>query len=306
MKKRTCSVKRLVLWILFGIVTFQAFYYVFDTLIEQGKEGVPFSGLFNNPGVLPLSLIPSLVLLILHACWTLGYRRGTLLLSLAFSLGFFFEVIGINTGTIFGGDYSYQIGASPVWLGVPLLVPVFWTAFIYAGYWLVSSLLIWSEIGKPNRMDSGRGWLILAICLDGLAVVAIDFIMDPLQVKTGNWIWSNAGAFYGVPLGNFFGWFLVTIIVTSIFRTIEYYLPSKIVANNDSMLMIPTLGYGLLGLGLACFSLKSGIPELSPIGILGISPFAFINLLLFRRSKNKTANAEEIPNKNYSLNVKEH
>ncbi len=289
MRKISSNTKTLVLWMLFTVTALLALYYVFNRLTGEGRASVPLVGLFNNSIFLALALIPCLALLVLHAWWTLGYRRGSLLLILAFLTGLLFEICGVSTGIVFGGEYIYRYGTSLVWLGVPLLVPLFWATFIYASYWLVSSSLIWLGKGKSDKTKSSRAWLVLTVCLDGLAVVMIDFIMDPLQVKAGNWLWPNASAFFGVPPGNYFGWFLVAVIVTGTFRTLEYYSPLKTDRNSYPAVIIPVFGYGLLGLGLALFALKSGIPELSPIGFLVMFPLALTNLLFFRRWQSRTA-----------------
>jgi len=293
-KTRNYSHKAVVLWTLFTINTLLALYYLFEHLIVENQSVMPLSGLLDNPKLPFPVLMPGLLLLVLHAFWSLGYQRGFLLLSTAFLSGLFFEIAGVHLGIVFGGDYSYQDGARNVLLGVPLLVTLFWVAFIYVGYWLTSSFFIWLGKGKPNQIGGNHLWLALAVCLDGLAVVIIDLIMDPIQVRAGNWGWLDAGSFFGVPPANFLGWFLVTIIATGTFRTLEYYLPLKAAGRIGSALLIPTVGYGLLGLGLAAMALESGIPELAPIGAVLMLTLALINLRFFLRQRAKALPAAEL------------
>ena len=61
------------------------------------------------------------------------------------------------------------------------------------------------------------------------------------------------------------GCFLVTVIVSGIFRSMEYYMPPEKGKATNSAIMIPVIGCGLPGLGLAATALKLGTPELAPV-----------------------------------------
>jgi putative membrane protein len=277
--------KKTILWALFALNILLAVLYLLKHLLAGGGD-VPLASLLSSPRIPFPALIPGIILLLLHACWSLGYRRGPLLLGLAFVTGFLFEAAGVNLGIAFGGQYSYQENAKLALLGVPFIVPLFWAAFIYIGYWLTTTFFRWTGRDKPQRNKDGLRWLLLAVCLDGLAVLLIDLIMDPLQVAAGNWQWLEPGAFYGVPWGNFLGWFLVTVIASGIFRSLEYYLPPEKGEDTGSAVLIPVIGYGLLGPGLAVTAIKLDTPELIPIGSILLA-LALGNLLLFSRQRQK-------------------
>jgi len=50
-----------------------------------------------------------------------------------------------------------------------------------------------------------------------LAMTTHDFSNDPFQSTVrGLWVWPNGGAYFGVPLQNFVGWFVLTSFFTSI------------------------------------------------------------------------------------------
>jgi uncharacterized membrane protein len=60
-------------------------------------------------------------------------------------------------------------------------------------------------------------WLELMIA--SAWMTAIDLLIDPLAVnKLGYWQWMGSGPYYGVPLNNFAGWFLASLIIFTIFR----------------------------------------------------------------------------------------
>ena len=111
-------------------------------------------------------------------------------LLISFGAGFAAEAIGVATGYPFGG-YVYSSALAPNLLGVPLVV---------AGAWMV--LIAWVR------------QLWLPVWAGALAMALFDLVIDPLAANTlGYWKWSRPGAYYGVPLGNFAGWFAVSLII---------------------------------------------------------------------------------------------
>jgi putative membrane protein len=118
-------------------------------------------------------------------------------------------------------------------------------------------------------------------------VVAIDLVMDPLQVQAGNWAWASAGDYYLVPINNFIGWFAVTVFITGLFRLYEYVNPKPAANFNVYMYLIPLCGYLLLCLGLIGLTLKANLPQLTVIGLCTMVPITVINLALFIRWKKR-------------------
>lgn len=225
-----------------------------------------------------------LVLLVLHSLFTLSTFRALFFLILASSTGWIAEVWGLNAGTFFGGHYIYKSQQTAI-LSIPLAVILYWAAFIYTGYSIVNSFFYWLNKQKPNIKQKNLWVLVAAILLDGWIVVAIDLFMDPLQVKGGNWQWLEAGPFFGVPTGNFIGWFTVTIIVTGIFRSLEYFFPAKEEKYDKAIFIIPVIGYGALAIYFAIHAVMFQMPDLAVIGCLLMFPTFIINLFLFRKWK---------------------
>jgi uncharacterized membrane protein len=231
------------------------------------------------------ALLLAAVLLILHAGWTLTYRRGLALIPLCWLIGFIFEAIGVNYGYVFGGHYFYLSDSSLMLFGVPWSIPFYWAALIYAGYNIVTSFLFWTNRDKPGR-DKGNAWqLPMLIAGDGLVVVAIDLLMEPLQVMARNWVWLDGGPYYGIPIGNFVGWFVVTVISTGTFRAFEYFAPQKPTGINKSTLLIPVVGYGMLCLVFVFLDYMVRLPKLAVTGFVIVSAMGIANLILFSRWK---------------------
>lgn len=271
------NAKNKILWGLFLLsCPFLASVVIQEVILKE----VPVS----TPGFFIL-LIPAFVLF-LHAVWKVGYLRGLFIFLTASLLGFISEVLGIRYGIIFGGHYFYQ-NFNYIICNVPLAVIIYWAAFIYMGYAVVSSFLIWTGKEKPCQDKENVLLLLLLILFDGLVVAAIDLFMDPLQVKAGNWIWLKEGSCFGTPVTNFIGWFLVTIIATGIFRIFEYFWPKKISNVGRSVFLIPVILYGQFWLTFFILALKNQIQSLAMISLFTMFPVFIINLMLFGYWLNK-------------------
>ena len=234
------------------------------------------------------------ILLLLHSFQTLSFTRGVSFIILASITGLLMEIWGLKDGVIFGGNYVYKQNQLTLF-SVPLSVVLYWAVFIYTGYCLVNSFLVWFEKKKPNIRQHNL-WLVpLLIIADGLVVVAIDLFMDPIQVYKGNWVWLEGGPYFEIPIGNFVGWFLVTIIVTGLFRYYEYFKPKE-QEFDKSIYIIPVLGYGILSLSFALTAMKYQMFNLIIIGLSSMLPTVILSVLLFRRYQYIKCSAE--PSKN--------
>jgi uncharacterized membrane protein len=237
-------------------------------------------GLIGNSVFNLIALYTPLVLLTLHACRTLTIKRGLSFIILGALVGFIAEAISLHDGTLFGASYTYPHSLSLA--GVPVAVVVYWAIFIYTGYWVVTAYNYWLGKTKPNKRAGSFFALGRLILADGLAVTAIDLLMDPVQSKAGAWHWTDGGPYFGVPVGNFVGWFCVTIIVTSIFRTYEYFSSNESQDFSESIILIPILGYLLIGLDFIAGAIKDQLPFLAAIGFVIVVLPSCINIWLFR------------------------
>jgi uncharacterized membrane protein len=264
--------KERALWLLFAL-------QVLLTLC--GTAGIFKGDIFN----LFATYMP-LALLVLHACWTLTVWRGLAFILLAGFAGWAAEAISLHYGTLFGGDYTYPSQASL--FGVPLTIVTYWAVFIYIGYWLVTSFLYWFGKKKPSRQRGSLPLLGLLVVADGLAVTAIDLFMDPISVKAGPWNWVDGGPYFGVPIGNFVGWFCVTVLVTGLFRLFEYYRPQKEPKLHKSILLLPVLGYLLVGVNFLVGAIHYDLLLLAIIGTVIVIVPAIINLALYLHIRAKS------------------
>jgi len=131
-----------------------------------------------------------------------GWRERLLLLAVAL-LGFAAEVLGVHTGVPFGA-YEYTGALGPRVFGVPLVMASAWMTL--AGY--VKQMLARFRLSTWVETFVAASWL-----------TAFDLLIDPLAAnQLGYWRWAGRGAYFGVPLLNFAGWFVVSLLVFTVLR----------------------------------------------------------------------------------------
>lgn len=269
------------LWFIFYILILIIIVEVLGNLLGIKLEEIYlYQSLF-----VPFLIIP-VILLFLHSFLTLSVSRAILFILLASTTGITMEHIGLKYGTVFGGYYAYKPQLSL--FNIPASVIVYWAVFIYTGYCLINSFLYWSNKNKPNIRQKNLWRLPILIVFDGLVVTAIDLFMDPLQVKAEAWKWLEGGPYFGIPIGNFIGWFLVTIIATGLFRIFEYFLPKKENMYDKTIFIIPVLGYGVMALSFCLTAIKYQMFDLALLGSLFTFPTVILNLFLFIKYKRKS------------------
>ena len=103
--------------------------------------------------------------------------------------GFVIEVIGVNTGFPFG-IYEYGVAFGPRILGTPPLIGINWFILVYGA-------LVWiKEWGLSKGMTA---------ILTGIAVTALDLIMEPVAIALEFWTWEADV----VPWQNYLSWSVI-------------------------------------------------------------------------------------------------
>lgn len=211
----------------------------------------------------------AVLLSLVHARYYLGLGRGLLFFLLSVFSGGTAEYISMKWGTIFGSTYVYEGGYfGPSIAGLPLFIPLFWFVYIYTAYLITSTFQVWMKRPLPSRQRKGLILIPLLVLFDGLIVLGIDIILDPVMVKAGWWKWKESGAFFGVPAGNFIGWFLVTILVSSLFRVAEFLRPQPQTFLPDHTLLPAHLSYAALYITLSMYAVQLDMEVLPILGFL--------------------------------------
>ena len=139
-----------------------------------------------------------LVATLLKQAWT--NKRVTAVIIPLMALAWLAEFVGHSSGLIFG-LYHYTDLLQPQVGGVPLLIPLAWLMMLPPAWAVISRLI------DPSRR------LAFAL-LSGLAFTAWDLYLDPQMAAKLLWVWDQPGAYFGIPLLNFVGWWWVSALIT--------------------------------------------------------------------------------------------
>lgn len=154
----------------------------------------------------PLALILSSITLIFYHGADRNIKAA-IIFFVIFLTGFFIEVIGVNTGIIFG-EYSYGEGLGKKIFNTPILIGVNWLLLIYA----TSNLFQKLNLSPFLLPFAGASFMVI-----------YDIFLEPVAPKIDLWSWASEV----VPLQNYIAWFSIALIFhsfISIFK-IKIYNP---------------------------------------------------------------------------------
>jgi uncharacterized membrane protein len=232
-----------------------------DVTAEPAATIMRVSFRFAGPTYVVLGALTALA----YLAATIGRRTAVALAATACALALSAELAGTSTGLPFG-DYAYSglLGYRILGL-VPFPIPLSWF------YMLTGSLVI---IARLRRVAISRrtpwSWALGA----GALMVAWDLSMDPAMVKTGHWLWGNGAwfrdaglpgwlqsfftgdAFYGMPLSNWFGWFLTATLIA---RVMLALVPPAVVRDRVASSTLPVALYLANGIMPVALCLRDGL-----------------------------------------------
>jgi len=268
----------LICGFLLNIYAFLSLRYVFWSVIKL-------------PGLLIGDAGPCLLLVVMgmvHCRRIFGTRAMALFAALTLVLSWCWEYIAVETSLMHGAyEYTDKMGWK---LGhVPLLIPFAWLSMLYPAHIIARVILDGGVLhvsalpippsqrrrpstGRKRKQQFATGlgseecplsvWrfaqrTLLLSTLTSLVMTAWDLPMDPVMVEEGYWVWKDGGAFFGVPVQNFVGWFLLGFLICALFLTAEYARSStqdrslraaRRRRHSRVFLCLPVLAYALLGL----------------------------------------------------------
>ena len=171
-----------------------------------------------------LHVVPPAIFAVVHG-GSLYRPKGVLIFG-SFCLGFggLAEIVSLQTGFPFGRYYFTDV-MGPKVFHVPVLLLL---AYLGIGY--VSWALALVILGYVNKPINGPRIFALPL-LASFIMLAWDLSMDPNWSTLDHvWVWKEGGAYFGVPLSNFFGWFLTAY---------TYYLAFALYCRTQPILATP-------------------------------------------------------------------
>jgi bisanhydrobacterioruberin hydratase len=143
--------------------------------------------------------------------------------------GFFIEVIGVNTGKVFG-NYTYGKVLGPKLFGTPFIIAVNWFIIIYC-CGITTYTLLMKIIGRLAPAASGPPKIIKSLTLltDGATLATLlDWLMEPPAIRLELWTWTNETV---TPWYNYFCWFIVSMLMLGIFNSCRFRRKNKFAIN---------------------------------------------------------------------------
>lgn len=219
----------------------------------------------HPPAVMtPLTTLVTFLFAVLHAGGSFGWRRAFALLALVIVTGLAFESIGVATGLVYGPyHYTDQLGAKFLGL-VPYIIPVAWFMMIYPSFRIANDL-------AARLLPDGFWQGVLTAALGAVAMTAWDLAMDPMMVAAGHWVWEQPGAFFGVPLQNFWGWWLTTFTALGLYLVVRRWLPGKDAGWLSAGLT--TAAYATMGISTIVTDFLIGLSGPGLVGVFAMLPW---------------------------------
>ncbi len=186
----------------------------------------------------PLNLVIVFVLLL----WTQRVKNIAffIFVGLAFATGMVTEMIGVNTGLLFG-DYRYGTVLGPAINNVPWLIGVNWFTVVYCSGVLVHTLHHW--LAKQRGIDARMlppAILFFSLVVDAaLLTTFFDWVMEPVAVQLGFWSWGGEN----IPFKNYFCWFVISALLLVVFKLLRFDKQNQFAVH---LLLIQLLFFGVL------------------------------------------------------------
>ena len=250
------------------IITFLLVFYALLTAYLEYTIGVSRS---SPAFLIPLVTITGFSAALLHSSERMNWTRTLWLLASAFVVSLTFESIGVLTGLVYG-PYHYTSKLGFLFLGlVPLIIPVAWFMMMYPSL-VVADWLVPAQ---------ARSRSIFVAAVGALIMTSWDVVMDPVMVQGGHWVWEVNGAYFGIPLQNFFGWWLTTFVTFLVF--IWLAKPSLPHTHNGNFDRLTITLFVITALGNITGALLTGLGGPALAGFFAILPWMIFGWL---RMKN--------------------
>lgn len=229
---------------------------------------------YSGPTYVVLGAIAAL----LHATWAFGWRRATGLFAAGAGIALGAELIGTSSGFPFG-DYAYTSLLGYRILGrVPFPIPISWFYMLYCALAMCSRVL-------PARNDGRTRWMWAAA--SAAMLTAWDVAMDPAMVQTAHWVWQQPGAFYGMPLTNWIGWFGTGLLIARVMLAV---VPPTRVVERHAGEWLPLVLYAANGVMPVAICLRDGLWWAGALGTLAMATPLVLALRGGRRVRRGASN----------------
>jgi len=168
----------------------------------------------------------------------LGWRKTLLFTAAGYLISFASEFSSINTGIPYGWYYYIDTTRDrELWIaGVPFFDSLSYVFLAYCSYatalFVVSPIKAWRWDLVTLESRSIRGSFAV-LFLGALFQVFLDIIIDPVALQGYRWFlgqiygYREPGIHFGVPLSNYVGWWVVSVIMVFVLQRIDLWCEGK-------------------------------------------------------------------------------
>ncbi len=171
-------------------------------LIIIYSVGILGIGVFKNEEILsltPMNLLISLAVIISFHSGSWG-KLG-IIISTCFLSGLLIEILGVQTGLVFG-EYQYGPILGPKVFNTPVMIGVNWAMLIYA-------------VGSTVNLFFPSWKIWIKSIYGAVSMVLLDYFIEPVAIALDFWNWSGLE----VPIQNYVAWGIISFVLFLLFFT---------------------------------------------------------------------------------------
>nr|WP_319573571.1 carotenoid biosynthesis protein [uncultured Draconibacterium sp.] len=150
-------------------------------------------------------LLSSLIIALFHNNFS---AKTILIFIFIYAASFVVELIGVNTGSIFG-NYTYGHGLGPKLFNTPLIIGLNWLLLVY-----VSNSVMQRTDWNPIVKVFGASFLLLAY----------DVLLEQVAPLLAMWTFSEST----VPIQNYVSWFLLALLFSLVINLLKINTKNRI------------------------------------------------------------------------------
>jgi uncharacterized membrane protein len=186
-------------------------FWVLIVLYSAARVLQVFSGRVPMLVVVALHVFLPVIFALIHGARAYRWRGILTFVAISLVVGNIFENLGVRTGFPYGQYYFTDV-MGPKLSVVPIMLGFAYVGMAYLA-WTLARLILGQVKGPLIGLRVVNLPLVAAFIM-----VAWDLSQDPVWATILHcWIWMQGGAYFGVPVSNFFGWYLAAYVIFQLF-----------------------------------------------------------------------------------------
>ncbi len=198
---------------------------------------------FPQSVLVAFDVLSALAFAVVHGARHYGVRGIGVFMAICLIVGNVIENIGVLTGYPYGHYYFAGL-MGPRLFNVPILLGLAYIGMAYVAFTLARIIL-----GYFDRPPAGAHIVTLPL-VAAFILVAWDLAQDPVWATVlHGWVWRDGGPWFGVPLSNYFGWYLTVFVIYLTFTSCLTRSAIRHVSLGDRSWSLAVLFYAVCAAG---------------------------------------------------------